>query len=718
MSRQPPSQDQAPSLPPGMTPDRLLSSIHKISSLLTRPMSLDRILTLIVKETSLVFGFTRMAIFLLNRDRTLLECKYIHGFNSPDSDRAFRLPYRLADQDCVETRVARLGATIYVKDYQTDPRMTKIDLLVSRIMGRVSTIAVPLKVKQDIIGMLTADKDAVRLKLSRRDINALTTFANQASIIIENARLQEQNQRKIKQLLVLQEISQKASSTFHSHKLVQVITASARKLTRADRSVLLLRDEETGELSPICLSGAKGAEWAAAADLIEADLAAQVTETGSPRLVAGSRHRRQDDDDLGRGNLLAVPLLSEKRVLGVLVVGRGQAATFSEDDLKLLLIYAGHSASLIRNARLYGQVMTERNFRENILESSPNSMISLNLKKEISSVNRRTEELFGVHREAVLGQKAAEVFGGEIARIVDLALDDHAVVNRKEIRRNGGQGNAAILGVTSSLLRDHQGRLLGAMLIVRDLTEEKKTEELIRRIDRLTSLGQLSAGIAHEIRNPLASIYFNVQLLAKKLPASDPSQNLINDTQEGVNRIRALVKGMLDFAKPSLPSLKRGDLAKVLKETIALMDSQLRKNGVEVTLNLEDNLPDVIFDGHQIQQVVVNLLLNAKEAMPDGGRIDLAARVEQDATRLGAQVALLCTDHGVGIAPANLGRIFNPFFTTKAEGTGLGLSIVHKILEQHQATAEVLSQEGKGTTFLIRFPVPHPGREQCTDTPF
>lgn len=237
----------------------------------------------------------------------------------------------------------------------------------------------------------------------------------------------------------------------------------------------------------------------------------------------------------------------------MLHVASDQSGAFSEDDLKLLMIFAGHSASLIKNVRLYGQVMTERNLRENILESSPNSIISLNLRKEISSINRRAEEMFGFKRKEVLGKKAAMVFDQEIAHIIDLALDDHAVVNRKEINPNHG---ATALGVTSSLLRNHQSALIGAMIIVRDLTEEKKTDELIRRIDRLTSLGQLSAGIAHEIRNPLASIYFNVQLLAKKLPASDPTHSLLGDTQEGVNRIRTLVKGMLDFAKPSPPSLK------------------------------------------------------------------------------------------------------------------------------------------------------------------
>ena len=526
-------QAQTAAAPRGATQDKLLSSIHKISSLLTRTISLDKILTSIVKETCLVFGFTRMAIFLTDKDRRLLECRYIHGFNAQDSERAHRYPYRLGDQDCVETRVAHQGKTVFVKDYSSDPRMTDIDLTVSRIMGRVSTIAVPLKIKKDVIGLITADKDDVRLKLTRKDINAFSTFANQASIIIENVRLQEQNQQKIKQLLTLQEISKKTSSTFHLGKLFQVISASALKLTKASSARLFLLDDEGKTLSMVSSSGSpakdkqrvrlKMAEGAAS-------LAVHAAQTGAPALINSTSPDANGLHFDGAAAQLATPLISEKRVLGVLHVAGDHPAAFSEDDLKLLMIFAGHSASLIKNVRLYGQVMTERNLRENILESSPNSIISLNLHKEISSINRRTEEMFGWKRKEVLGKKAALVFDPEIARIIDMALDDHAVVNRKEVKRTNG---AAPLGVTSSLLRNHQSALIGAMIIVRDLTEEKKTDELIRRIDRLTSLGQLSAGIAHEIRNPLASIYFNVQLLAKKLPAADPTHSLLNDTRKG-----------------------------------------------------------------------------------------------------------------------------------------------------------------------------------------
>ncbi len=689
------------------TKDKLLSSIHKISSLLTRPISLDTILTSIVKESCLVFGFTRLAIFLADKDRGVLECRYIHGFSPQDSERAHRFPYRLGEHDCVETRVAGLGKTIFIKEYLSDPRVTAIDLKVSQIMGRVSTIAVPLKIKKDIIGLITADKDNIKLKLTKADIDAFTTFANQASIIIENARLQEQNQKKIKQLLTLQAISKKTSATFNLEKLPHVMSASALRLTKASGCTLFLLDEEQTNLLVASRNGYE--QWPGEQSgriKVGEGMVGGVAGSGVAALVRDVSLEPGGRETLvGVASQLAVPLICEKRVLGVLHVESCRKAAFSEDDLKVLMIFAGHAASLIKNARLYGQVMTERNFRENILESSPNSVVSINLKKEISSINRRTEDIFRLKRGDVLGRKAADVFARDITQIIDLALDTHRVVDYQEINKNSRDGNAAILGITSSLLRNHQRNLIGAMLIIRDLTEEKRTEELIRRMDRLTSLGQLSAGIAHEIRNPLTSMNFNVQLLAKKVVATEATKELIDDTLEGIDRIKTLVKGMLDFAKPSLPCLKSDSLLRVLNDSIALIDSQLKKKGVEVVLEGDEDFPEVILDAHQIQQVFVNLLLNGMEAMPGGGRISITSRVERDPAKQGGQVVLHCADAGTGIAHENLSKIFNPFFTTKPEGTGLGLPIVHKILEQHNASVDVVSEEGRGTTFILRFPI-------------
>jgi two-component system NtrC family sensor kinase len=688
------------------TKERLLSSIHKISSLLTRPISLDKILTCIVKETAQVFGFIRVGIFLTNKNKGLLECKYLIGFSPEESERALTRPYRLADHDCLDTKVARYGITIYSRDMVNDPRATPLDLKICRYMKRLATIIVPLKIKKDVIGLIVADRRDQELHLTKKDIDSFTTFANQASVIIENARLQEQNQRKIQQLLALQEISRKTSSTINLQKLLHVISASAMKITKASSCALLLVDDDNQHLRIASQIGYDGLDTARFRLKVGEGIVGWVAANGVPLLVRDvSQEPRYVEAIKEVRSELAAPLISENKVLGVLNVDSVNQAAFTEDDLKLLVIYAGHTASLIKNARLYGQVMTERNFRENILESSPNSVIAVNMKKEITSINRRTRELFRLKRKHVLGQPAAGVFGEEIVQLVDLAIDRGDLVDYKEVRKSRKDGSQLILGITSSWLRDHQDHLIGVVFIVRDLTEGKRTEELIRRMDRLTSIGRLSAGVAHEIRNPLASISLNVQMLSKKLALDDAAKNIVSDTLEGIDRIKSLVKGMLDFAKPSTPALKRGSIARVLQNSISLLDSQIRKKRMEVKLDLPEDLPEIVFDEHQIQQVLVNLLLNGLEAMSDGGSIRIKGNIGKDRKQQQRHLALYITDTGGGIPPGNLSKIFDPFFTTKPEGTGLGLSIVHKILDQHHASIDVVSEEHRGTTFILSFPL-------------
>jgi PAS domain S-box-containing protein len=694
--------------------DRLLHSIHKIGSLLTRPISLDKILTTIVKETSQAFGFTRVAIFLADKERKLLECKYLIGFSAEASERALHLPYHLEKHDCIETKVAGHGKTIYVKDYRTDPRVTDVDLKVSRIMNRVSTLAVPLKTKKDIIGLIEADKNDVKLKLTRKDIDAFTTFANQAGIVIENARLQEQNQKKIRQLLTLQEISGKMSSIFNLGELLRTISASALKIAGGSSSLLFLVEDNGERLNLASRNGVENLSTGEPGLMRGEGIAGWVAKHSAPLLASNARQDpRYRKIVKGMESELAVPLISEKRVLGVLSVGSTHQAAFSEDDSKLLMIFAGHAASLIRNARLYGQVITERNLRENILESSPSGVIAVNLKKEVTSINRVTEKIFNLKRADVLGRQASQVFDEDILNIMDLALEGNNVIDSREIRKAGKDGASLILGVSSSLLESHQGDLIGVLLNLRDLTEAKRTEELIARMDKLSSLGQLSAGIAHEIRNPLSSINFNVQLLAKRLPLDDAARAIVNDTLEGIDRIKNLVKGMIDFSRPSTPDLKTGSVARVFENSMALVDSQLRKSKVVIRLELDEDLPRIVFDEHQIQQVFVNLAMNGVEAMPGGGSIKISGTVEKDGHTGTDRLEIRFADTGPGIGPENLPRVFDPFFTTKPEGTGLGLSIVHKILEQHRASIQVFSEKGEGTTFVLSFPIPSGGRQCC-----
>jgi len=521
--------------------DRLLSSIHKISSLLIRPVSLDTVLTAIVEETAHVFGYDRVAIYLVSKDRKLLECKYEIGFTPEEMDIAFKRPFSLERHECIETLVVKTGQTVYIRDYSADSRVTYLDRKVSAKQNRFATIAVPLHLRESVIGLIEADRGGYPLVLTEEDIQHLSIFANQASIIIENTRL-------------------------------------------------------------------------------------------------------------------------------------------------------------------YEQLVNERNFAENVVESSPNGILVVNCDGTIRTINEMTERFFGLEKDKVVGVPSREVFDEPVAAIIQEAIQGRITEGLELVIRKK-QGGRAVLGVSSSQLKSRDGTVLGAVLIARDLTEAKRSEEWMRRMDRLSSLGQLSAGIAHEIRNPLASINFNVQFLARQLDPDDKTRKIIDDTLTGVERIKGLVKGMLDFCRPAPPILKSESINRAIEDAVSLLDSQFRKHNVRVEMALAPEAPDVVFDNQQIHQVFVNILLNAMQAMPHGGTVRVESRVEPEAKKPHRRLSISFSDSGTGIAKEDLPRIFDPFFTTKPEGTGLGLSIAHKILEQHRAVIECKSRLGQGTTFTLRFPI-------------
>jgi signal transduction histidine kinase len=286
---------------------------------------------------------------------------------------------------------------------------------------------------------------------------------------------------------------------------------------------------------------------------------------------------------------------------------------------------------------------------------------------------------------------------------VDAALNEVPRYGIVELTLPKQNGDTTILEVATTRVKSLDWKQLGVILTIKDITEPKKTEEIIRRMDRYSSLGQLSAGIAHEIRNPLASINFNIQLLSMELPLNDQQRRLFADMSVCVDRIKILVKSMLDFAKPSPPEFNRGRIEKVLDHCIGMMHAQIQKRRIRLDVQIDGNIPEITFDSHQIEQVFINILLNAMEAVPEGGDIIIRLKPKLNASDGKSYIVVSMRDTGGGILSEHMPRIFDPFFTTKPDGTGLGLSIVHKILEQHHSTIEVSSDPQGGTTVTLKF---------------
>jgi signal transduction histidine kinase len=240
------------------------------------------------------------------------------------------------------------------------------------------------------------------------------------------------------------------------------------------------------------------------------------------------------------------------------------------------------------------------------------------------------------------------------------------------------------------------------------MTEKRKIEAQLVRADRLASLGQLSSGIAHEIRNPLAGIRLFLDILRdpEKFDRSEQEKEILNDLIHNVERISGIIQRVLDFSKTSIGVRQRLDLIPLIMETIAFWEAKIRKSGITLELSLSQSLPPVLGDRIQIQQVLNNLILNAIEAMEAGGTLTVTTdpgrsigKEEKGPIRL--QVA----DTGAGIDAGNLENIFNPFFTTKPTGTGLGLAISHNIIEKHNGIMFVRSEVGRGTVFTVELPV-------------
>jgi signal transduction histidine kinase len=228
----------------------------------------------------------------------------------------------------------------------------------------------------------------------------------------------------------------------------------------------------------------------------------------------------------------------------------------------------------------------------------------------------------------------------------------------------------------------------------------RKTEAQLIRSEKLAALGQLAAGIAHEIRNPLTSINILIHSLTENLPSENTHREDLKVIEEETLRINEILDQFLRFAKPAPPLLDKTDLIPIFEETLQLLRPQIEKGKIAVQKEFEP-LPLITVDKEQIKQVILNLLMNAIQAMPGGGQLSMSGRFSRD----GYWVELTVQDSGVGIPPEDLDKLFDPFFSTKEGGIGLGLSIAHRIIDQHHGKIEVESNPGKGTLFTISLPV-------------
>jgi PAS domain S-box-containing protein len=348
------------------------------------------------------------------------------------------------------------------------------------------------------------------------------------------------------------------------------------------------------------------------------------------------------------------------------------------------------------------------NYNENILQSVSSGVITFSRERMITTFNQSAERILDFSREEAVGKSCEELFGkkSEINQLLEAAMDRQQAITRQECSLRKKNGERIWAGISTSLLRDPQNQMIGTTLVFSDLTEIKRLQEQVELKKRLTVLGEMSAGLAHEMRNFMGTIMGFSRLLSKKIEAGDPKQRMVEAILSELSAMDRLIDDLLSYARPTELNLFPLELDPLIRRVALQALSQAKDPKPKLTISIASDLPRVKLDEIQTRQALTNLIRNAVEAMPDGGELRVMASVRPTAqVSTIKEIEIAISDTGMGIPKDRIDRIFLPFFTTKEKGTGLGLAIVHKIVLSHNGRIEVDSQLELGTTFRLYFPL-------------
>jgi signal transduction histidine kinase len=358
-------------------------------------------------------------------------------------------------------------------------------------------------------------------------------------------------------------------------------------------------------------------------------------------------------------------------------------------------------------------VAPDDRFFRHIVRSMRNGVIAFRRDGTLALMNDEAYRTFGLTRsDKDIGRPFADVLRNVPAaiRVMSAAFELSHLPNRAELRLKDLD---RVIGYTLSQVKDDSGNAIGAVMFFKDLTQVEQLAERERLRDRLASLGEMAAGIAHELKNPLAGIEVMAGLLRRQVPDSTDAQSLLADIISEAKLANAIVVEMLEFVRPIRLQVEYTNIAEVVHQAMTLAETKATRGNVVVTVDLEEGLPTIEGDLHQLVQVFTNLFANAFEALDGKGRITVTAErsvIEQDPAMIGVRpptptIVVDVVDDGPGVPPEATDKIFDPFFTTKPQGTGLGLAIVRKIVDAHDGRIDVNSAPDKGTRFRVTLPV-------------
>jgi PAS domain S-box-containing protein len=427
-----------------------------------------------------------------------------------------------------------------------------------------------------------------------------------------------------------------------------------------------------------------------------------------PRETAGSQNA------IARLDLnYYIPCRAQQKTIAVLGLGKTSKGDYlSSEDIELLETLGGYLGIAIQNGRLYASLQQKvaeyerlKDFNENIVESINVGVMALDMEDRIESWNAQMEVMYALPRWQSLTQPVRSIFPAEFVEEFYRVRQNPGINNLYKFRLQTPAGETRTVNVAIAPLVTRKFQVIGRLVIMDDITERVELEGQLSQADKLSSIGLLAAGVAHEVNTPLAVISSYTQMLAKQLQGDPQKSGLLEKITRQTFRASEIVNNLLNFSRTSGTEFADVDINKVITDTLALLEHQFKTAKIQVQSDLTVGISAIQGNPGRLQQVFLNLFLNAKDAMPGGGLLNVA-------TSNGDMVSVRVSDTGSGIAPEHIQRIYDPFFTTKTapkegqnRGTGLGLSVTYGIIQEHAGKIRVESNPEAGTTFALDFPL-------------
>ena len=408
------------------------------------------------------------------------------------------------------------------------------------------------------------------------------------------------------------------------------------------------------------------------------------------------------------------------RTIAVIGLGRRRGGDFlSSEDVELLESLAGYIGIALQNARLYASLEEKimeyerlKEFNENIVESINVGILTIDPEERIESWNSQMEVMFALARQEALHQPLEAVFPAELVREFRRVKDQPGVHNLYKFRLETRAEETRTANVAIAPLVSRDFRTVGRIILIDDITDQTAMEGQLAQAEKLSSIGLLAAGVAHEVNTPLAVISSYAQMLARQVKGDAKLGPLLDKITQQTFRASEIVNGLLNFSRTSGAEYRETDVNVIIRDTLTLLEHQFKTAQIHVETSLMPGLPPILGNAGKLQQVFLNLFLNAKDAMSGAVAGNGEARILRIATEVNGHVSISIADSGSGIAPEHLRRIYDPFFTTKTarkdgqpRGTGLGLAVSYGIIQEHSGKIHVESQVGSGTTFFLEFPL-------------